>query len=559
MALTSGQQRAFDLAMDGVNLFITGSGGVGKSFLIEQIIGKLKAKGKNVLITASTGIAALAIHGVTCHRAFAIPTAEPVWENKPVIKSDSPAYSADVILIDEVSMLRLDAFEFIIKTIEKINHIRKEDEECHKKPIQIIVVGDFCQLPPVIKTPKKPDDLDIKEELSQYYGFDIGCGYAFLSPAWKRCKFTICELAEVIRQSDQELIAIENRVRFGDFSALQYFQKCVMSNDNKQSSDDDAIYLCGKNKTAANYNDTALSNLPGDKYDYSAIVDGQVSNDDKPAPQKLTLKCGAHVIMLINTSDYCNGSRATITDLHEDMITVKISETGALVDVPYYTWAVEKYVVREREGKKKIVKEQIGTYSQLPVRLGYAITLHKSQGQTLNKVIFDIGEVGSEIFTFGQFYVGISRIKSIEGLRIKGNLSNIKCLADKSVLDFYGKAPLSEEVQTQNSETVAKKKVEKALTKRSKKEKKQLPTTEVKQQPPKAIVPIQPNQQEEIKPVYSGHKQIVCPVNLIKVVWSYASIKDPSAKLEGDIIYIALAQAGSVQSFVDNLTSKLNL
>lgn len=550
MALTFGQQRAFDLAMSGKNLFITGSGGVGKSFLVEEIINKLKLQRKNVLVTASTGKAALLVKGVTCHRAFSIPI-HATWACQPKITEDSPVYEADVVLIDEVSMLRLDVFEFIVKAVEKVNFIRTNDEynESRKKnKIQIIVVGDFCQLPPVIirSNDGSPDEGTL---MTEYYGFDVGAGYAFSSPAWNRCNFVTCELTEVIRQSDQELIVAENRIRFGERTALSYFAQCVKR--KHRSTDDDAVYLCGKKRTADRINEVALSKISNEsEHKYYAIANGEVSEQDKQAPQMLTLKRGAHVIMLLNTENYRNGSSATVTAMYSDRITVKLSEDDQDIEIPYYTWSVERYVVVEKDGKKSIEKKQIGSYSQLPIRLGYAITIHKAQGQTLDKAVLVLGKDGSEIFTFGQFYVGVSRIRNIESLRIDGDPNAIRCLADPSVLKFYGREQPKQEENTLTVEVKAEQKL--TNNKRKKKRQKQK-ISEPLQSESNSSEKNTHEKEESISPAQDGFKKIICPESLLKIAWSYAHIKDSSAQIIEGTLYATLDKSSVIQRFVDDM------
>ena len=164
-SLTPSQQYALDQAKAGKNIFVTGGGGVGKSYVANCIINDLEAKGKKVLVTASTGKAAILIGGVTCHRAFRIPI-KLTWIAKPKVTTDSPIYAADVVLIDEVSMLRIDAFEFIVESIEAANRLRKFDKDRKRRnPVQLIVIGDFFQLPPVlIRSDKKPDERDLMSE-----------------------------------------------------------------------------------------------------------------------------------------------------------------------------------------------------------------------------------------------------------------------------------------------------------------------------------------------------------------------------------------------------------
>ena len=432
--LTAGQQAALEAVRSGRNVFITGGGGVGKSYITKRIIGELKAEEKEVMVCASTGLAATLIGGVTCHRAFRIPL-DFVWECRP----DPPpeVRKTDAVIIDEVSMLRMDVFDYIVSCIEAVSH-----------PIQMIVVGDFFQLPPVLvskKTGKNPNTTDEKTLLSDHYGFDVGQGYAFLAPGWARCNFVMCELTEVLRQSDKEMIAALNKVRIGDWSGLDYFRQ--HSRQEKFAPEDGATCLCGNNKSAATINLAAVDRLSGYSETYYAEVDGIVKASDKPVPDEIKLKVGTLVIMAQNSEKYVNGSYATVRELHEWGVTVEIRDTGELVDVAPTNWPINRYVVKPsgKKGKKKIELEQIGNYRQLPLKPAYAITIHKSQGQTFDKVILSIGPHGKKgkyprlsIFAYGQLYVALSRVRSIDGLYIEGDLGAVKLLAAPEVQQFYG-------------------------------------------------------------------------------------------------------------------------
>lgn len=345
--LTNGQKQALLESQNGHNIFISGGGGVGKSYISQIIVDELQAAGKTVLITASTGKAAMLINGVTCHRAFRIPI-RMTWSATPKITPKDPIYESDVILIDEVSMLRIDAFDFICKSIQKVNRIRKSSiylanpKNKHRDPIQLIVIGDFGQLPPVIvhTNDGRPDEGDL---MSQHYGFPVKSGYAFLAPGWKECNFVKCELTEVMRQSNKDMIHALQGIRLGDRSFLPYFTE----NSRKKpfSDSDEAICLCGRNKTADQINAAKIAKLPGKARTYQAQIAGDVSAQDKPAPDQLHLKKNVRVIMLQNTDKYRNGSSAIVTSLGNDEITVKIDESDELVTVPYANWDVERYAV----------------------------------------------------------------------------------------------------------------------------------------------------------------------------------------------------------------------
>ena len=426
MALTVGQQKALDLAKAGKNIFLSGGGGVGKTYVAQKIIGELKKAGKEVLITASTGKAAMLLGGVTCHSAFHIPI-KLTWTAEGTILKKDPLYLVDTVIIDEISMLRIDVFEYVYQCIDFVNRERKKKE---MRPIQLIVIGDFCQLPPVIINPTDGSPSE-RELMSQYYGFDIGLGFAFLAPSWKACNFETVELTEVIRQSDSGMINALNDIRFGGKKGIDYLKNHMRTEPFKES--DGAVYLCGKNRTADRINKLALAKINEKSVKYIAEEEGQVFEEDKPAPPYIELKKGAHVLMLQNSTKYRNGSTGTVVSLEEDFIHVRIDETGEIVPVERYTWNVERYEIR----KGKLQKTLVGMYRQFPLRLGYAITIHKSQGQSYDKAMLMLGEYSSEIFVYGQFYVAVSRVRSIDGLYIDGNLSNINILASPDVVAFY--------------------------------------------------------------------------------------------------------------------------
>lgn len=543
MGLTKGQLNALTEVRKGRNVFITGGGGVGKSYIIRQIVAELQASGKAVLITASTGKAATLIGGVTCHRAFRIPI-KAAWLADPNPTNDSPLYQADAILIDEVSMLRLDAFEYIVRSVEKVNALREsgnDPDNTHLDQIQMIIVGDFCQLPPVIVHPDdgSPDEGDM---MSEHFGFSIGHGYAFLAPGWERSNFVTCELKEVMRQSDKSMIDALNGVRLNNFSSLSYF-KTHTRKRKFSAKDEDVVYLCGKNRTADRINKTALSRLPGKEYQYYAECTGQVSEQDKLVPDLIRLKEGAHVIMIQNSEKYRNGSGGTITATYESSVSVLIHETGEEVDIPFATWDIERYVVKEKNGKKKVEKEKIGSYSQLPLRLGYAITIHKSQGQTYSKVVLVLGSddkkkgarsTRPEIFAYGQLYVALSRVNSIDGLYIEGNLDLVDKLTAPEVMNFYGVSKIHKP-----------KTGEDPVTDKSKKQPKQkaLKKAAVKKEIPEM----------EKKTATSDLAVIHCSSKNVSIAWVFAHALSPDAVLSGTDIRIPEKYRNQAEMFISTL------
>lgn len=425
VTLTKGQQRALSLALEGHNLFITGGGGVGKSFVTNKIIDELRKQDKSVLVCASTGKAAQIIGGVTCHRAFRIPIGM-TWAKEPQVGKGDIVANSDVILIDEISMLRLDAFEYICRSIEQADMLRAEEGN---PPIQLIVVGDFAQLPPVIREEERT-------LMELEYSFDIGGGYAFKAPSWTKCNFTVCELTEVLRQSDADTVEALRALRFGDSSRLSFFRQHAAHTIPRHP-----VYLCGKNRTADYINRCEMNKLPGRAVLFRSKSVGEVKSCDKQAPDSIWLKIGARVIMLTNSENWHNGSTGVIKEIDKDSfsITVTLDENNTDVSVSYVTWSINSYEIEKigNSGKKKIKQVEIGQFTALPLRLGYAITIHRSQGQTYDEAVLVAGKDCQEIFSYGQLYVALSRCKSIASLYINGNIEKTKYLTSPEVTNFY--------------------------------------------------------------------------------------------------------------------------
>lgn len=369
----------------------------------------------------------------------------------------------------------------------------------------------------------------MRSGMSEYYGFDVGSGYAFQASGWKQSDFLLCDLQEVVRQSDQAMVDALQRIRFGDYTAIEYFSK----NARKKpfSSEEGVVYLCGKNRTAERINDVRVSKLSGKERTYEAEITGQVTEQDKQAPELLRLKKNAQVVMLLNTEKYRNGSTAIVKQLRSREITVKIEETGELVDVPYASWNVERYVVSKE--KKKVEREVIGTYRQLPVRLGYAVTIHKAQGQSLDKVVLvlesddqieDAEPTRPEIFAYGQLYVGLSRATTMDGLYIEGNLDLVDKLAAPEILEFYG---VPEPAATSEPKKVPLQK---------------LPESEKKAKKG----PKEPKKTEKD----SGMVEVQCKKHAQRVAWTFAHTLAPKAEIQGNKLIIPAKCREQVESFI---------
>lgn len=411
MSFTVKQREAFSLMMSGENVFLSGEAGTGKSYVINQFL--KEKRGQNILVTAPTGIAAINVDGITLHRAFKAPTEVLIGASKDVPKVVA---EADVIIIDEISMCRIDLFDYVAKII--LNAQKKR-----RRKIQVIVVGDFFQLPPVI-LPKE------KEILDNYYGFDVGEGFAFLGTEWKNMNFKTILLNEVVRQKDKKFVTYLNKARIGDKSCIDFLNK-----NHHLKEINDSIILSSTNREVAKINEKKLKNLKGKEFSFYSEEQGEVKASDRPTEKVLRLKVGARVILLVNDKDmrYQNGSLATIKkiDIKNESITVLVN--GNAIEIDKYKWSIEDSFIEEAEdGRKRLVKKEIGYFKQFPVRLAYAITIHKSQGQTYEKVNID-----PYCWASGQLYVALSRAKSLKNMHLITPIKEEYLVVSKNVIGFY--------------------------------------------------------------------------------------------------------------------------
>lgn len=405
------QSEAFSLMMAGENVFLSGEAGTGKSYVINEFLKEKKEK--NILVTAPTGIAAINVNGITLHRAFKAPTEVLIGSSKAIPKAVA---EADVIIIDEISMCRIDLFDYVAKII--LNAQKKR-----RRKIQVIVVGDFFQLPPVI-LPKE------KEILDSYYGFDVGEGFAFLGTEWKNMNFKTILLNEVVRQKDKKFVTYLNKARIGDKSCIDFLNK-----NHHLKEINDSIILSSTNREVAKINEKKLKNLKGKEFSFYSEEQGEVKASDRPTEKVLRLKVGARVILLVNDKDmrYQNGSLATIKkiDIKNESITVLVN--GNAIEIDKYKWSIEDSFIEEAEdGRKRLVKKEIGYFKQFPVRLAYAITIHKSQGQTYEKVNID-----PYCWASGQLYVALSRAKSLKNMHLITPIKEEYLVVSKNVIGFY--------------------------------------------------------------------------------------------------------------------------
>ena len=397
----------------GKNIFLTGLPGTGKSYITRQFIQEQEAEGKQVLVCAPTGIAAQNLNGVTMHQAFSIPI--PAYGHYITEITNSKvkaALTADIIIIDEISMCRNDVFEYFGYVIDYVN---KEG----RKP-QIIVVGDMFQLPPVVP--------EAEVAKLKRYGFD-GSGYCFTSRYWKKFKFIPVVLSKVIRQEDEQFINNLGLLRTGDTSCMDYFNERVSPADTYEYHECPIIQICSTNAAAQEINDRQLAELNAPMCLYKMKKE-KFCPKETVAEENLILKEGARVMFIANDvidKTFMNGETGTVTLCLDNSVRV-LKDNGDEITVWPYKWRV--YNLKTSGGA--ISKSEVGCYTQLPLKLAYCVTMHKTQGQTYDKAV-----ITPASFTYGQLYVALSRVRAIEGVYLTQQIKSNDIKANPLILQFY--------------------------------------------------------------------------------------------------------------------------
>lgn len=407
------------------NIFLTGPAGTGKTYAINDYINTHP----NTLLCASTGTAAVNIGGSTAHRLFSIPVPAYGADIRKITNSQLVVFAdIDAVIIDEISMLRNDAFAFAMQVLHKA-------EKLYHKKIRVIVSGDFSQLPPIVRKDE--------EKFFTKYGFDKS-GFCFTTKEWQNMKFKVVELNEVKRQTDREFIDKLHDLRVGKTEAAQYFN--LNFTDREIPKEHDAIYLCGTNREAEFINQTYLDSIDAPLMAYQAVKSG-ITGKELPCDDIVLLKPGCRVMFTANdsirdadgeynadfgdelTGRFTNGMFGTVQNLFADHVEV-LTETGRVVDVEKHKWSIYKYAVDKRTGILK--KDEIGYVTQIPLKVAAAITIHKSQGKTFSKMI-----LSPTIFAAGQLYVALSRISNPEGLYLTSEIMPEQVKLDPVVQKFY--------------------------------------------------------------------------------------------------------------------------
>ena len=399
------QQKAFELiANTNTSLFITGKAGTGKTTFIKGIQKLIK---KNFLVLAPTGIAAMNVGGQTLHSFFGLPFTAMGPKDWPKVNDDHRDLltKVDSIIIDEASMVRCDWVDAIDRVLRYLmqNHLPFGGK-------QMIFVGDLFQLPPVVKSGSADEEL-----LCKLYG--NGTPYFYKANVMKRINLPMIEFLKVYRQNDTEFLEILDRMRLGENTDTDLATlNCHVSSDDKVGNY--AVTLTAYNKVADNINNMKLVDIDAEEYCYEGELDGDFRMSDSPVPMQLRLKEGAQVIICRNdfSLECVNGTIAIVSKLDKTGIQVRL-KNGKQIAMKKMVWASYESVYNEETGK--VESEVVGTLTQYPLKLAWAITIHKSQGMTFERMHLDLTR---GTFAPGQTYVAVSRMRTLEGLTISNKL-----------------------------------------------------------------------------------------------------------------------------------------
>ena len=419
------------------SVFLTGKAGTGKTTLLREII---ETTHKNTVVVAPTGIAALNAGGVTIHSMFQLPFGGFIPDNSAPQFSESFKFETkatlrrhfrmsgqkkaviqnmELLVIDEVSMLRsdlLDAIDFMMQTV------RRKPEPFGG--VQVLFIGDLLQLPPVIRD----DEWRI---LKNYYRGK----FFFHAHVVQQNPPLYIELDKIFRQSDETFIAVLNNLRNNriDKADLAVLNQYVNPNFDLKANKG-YITLTTHNAKADQINVQSLADLDKKQWSFKATITGDFPDKNYPLEQDLKLKVGAQIMFIKNDlsfeKNYFNGKMGLVKSLSENEIMIYFPDENKTIEVEKYEWNNIKYLVNA--GTKEIEEEVLGTFVHYPIKLAYAITVHKSQGLTFDKAALDV----SQVFMPGQAYVALSRLRSLDGLVLLSPMQMNGISSDQDVMDY---------------------------------------------------------------------------------------------------------------------------
>lgn len=409
------------------SVFMTGKAGTGKSTFLRYITENTR---KKFVVLAPTGIAAVNVGGVTMHSFFRIPF-KPLLPDDPDLAPDRLKQrlkypqehrkllrELDLIIIDEISMVRADIIDFMDKLLRV--YTGKRFEPFGGK--QLLLVGDIFQLEPVVTG-------DMRDILSRYYPNQ----FFFSARSFREFPLIPVELRKIYRQTDRSFISLLDRVRVGAPSYDDLRTLSARVNPSASCGDDEFVMtLATRRDIVDDINDTQLRRLKSPVITYTGVIEEQFPDNALPAPMQLTLKVGAQVVFVRNDREHrwVNGTLGKVYSATASRLEIEL-EDGKRHVVQVEQW--ENFEYTYDESNHKVIEKVIGIYRQYPLRLAWALTIHKSQGLTFNKVIIDLGRGA---FSSGQSYVALSRCTGLDGLTLKSPLAARDIFVNPAITDY---------------------------------------------------------------------------------------------------------------------------
>lgn len=412
------------------SIFLTGKAGTGKTTFLNDFVSKTR---KKYIVVAPTGIAAINAGGVTIHSMFGLPlrtflpTTDRVDSNIANNIADLMHHfkyrkdklkllrEIEMIIIDEVSMLRADVLDMMDFSLR---HVRRNQQKFGG--VQMLFIGDLYQLPPVVRD---------ENVLKQYYNSP----FFFDSLALSQLPLITLELTTVYRQKDEKFLEILNEIRDGEIGDIDFETLNKRYLPDFEPTTESYVYLTSHNKMADEINQKKLAELPGKPKVYQAEIIGNFNENQYPNDEKLELKTGAQIMFIRNDASgekrYFNGKLAEVVGVDEQEVRVIIDGEDEIYTLKKETWEQKKYSLDE---DKSIKEEVLGSFKQYPIRLAWAVTIHKSQGLTFDRLIIDAGKS----FASGQVYVALSRCRTLEGIVLKSKITPEVIFSDRRVARF---------------------------------------------------------------------------------------------------------------------------